>query len=256
MLLVERKKIISDYLKQHHMVDLQTLVTMTGASESTLRRDLDSMEEEGVLVRVHGGAKIKKAPNSVIGDEPRFSEKVASNAQEKRAIAKAAVALIENNQTIYLDAGTSSLLMIDFIDLSMHLNLVTNGVDQAIAASSKGLNIQLLGGTLRANTQAIVGQTAHKQLAKYHFHQVFLGMNGIDIQDGLTTTDEAEAFLKEQAANQSKHVYLLVDQTKFEKTYPINVTLEGKFGVITNTFEDRQLKAKYSELYKIKEVKN
>ena len=56
MLLEERKTIILDYLNQHHMVDLQTLVTMTSASESTLRRDLDSLEDEGLLIRVHGGA--------------------------------------------------------------------------------------------------------------------------------------------------------------------------------------------------------
>lgn len=256
MLLEERKSIILDYLQQHRMVNLQTLVSLTGASESTLRRDLDSMEEEGILLRVHGGAKLKKSPNAVIGDEPRFSEKVSSNAHEKRLIAQHAVSLIQPGETIYLDAGTTSLLVIEFITPDMHLNIVTNGVDQAIAASSKGLNIQLLGGTLRANTQAIVGQSAHRQLGKYHFHHVFLGMNGIDLNDGLTTTDEAEAFLKEQAASQSKNVHLLVDQTKFNKTYPITVTLDCDFDIITNIFKERNEKTDFDQLFKIEEVNN
>lgn len=256
MLLEERKSIILDYLQQHHMVNLQTLVSLTGASESTLRRDLGSMEEEGILLRVHGGAKLKKSPNAVIGDEPHFSEKVASNAHEKRLIAQHAVSLIQTGETIYLDAGTTSLLVIEFITPDMHLNIVTNGVDQAIAAASKGLNIQLLGGTLRANTQAIVGQSAHKQLLKYHFHHVFLGMNGIDLSDGLTTTDEAEAFLKEQAASQSKNVHLLVDQTKFNKTYPITVMLDCDFDIITNIFKERNEKTDFDQLFKIEEVNN
>lgn len=256
MLLEERKTIITDYLSQYHMVDLQTLVTLTGASESTLRRDLDSLEEEDVLVRVHGGAKLKSAPNNVIGDEPRFSDKIGANALEKKKIAEYAVSLIQPQETIYLDAGSTSLFVIDGLTPEMQLNIVTNGVDQAIAASSKGLNIQLLGGTLRANTQAIVGQNAHKQLSRYHFHHVFLGMNGIDLDDGLTTTDDAEAYLKEQAAVQSKNVHVLMDATKFEKTYPITVKLDTKYEVITNVFENEQLKQTYSEMYQIKEVEN
>lgn len=256
MLLEERKSIILDYLKQHNTVDLQTLVTMTNASESTLRRDLDGMEDEGLLVRVHGGAKLRKAANPVIGDEPRFSDKVLNNANEKRLIAQYAVSLVQKGETIYLDAGTTSLLMLDFITPEMQLNIVTNGVDQAIVAAGKGLNIQLLGGTLRANTQAIVGQSAHKQLSKYHFHHVFLGMNGIDLNDGLTTTDEAEAFLKEQASSQSLHVHLLMDQSKFEKTYPITATLDCDFQVITNIFKDRLTKEEFAQEYDIKEVNN
>ncbi|MEY8370599.1 DeoR/GlpR family DNA-binding transcription regulator [Aerococcaceae bacterium 50-4] len=256
MLLEERKTIILDYLNQHHMVDLQTLVMMTNASESTLRRDLDSMEDEGLLVRVHGGAKLKKGANPVIGHEPRFSDKVLDNANEKRIIAQHAVSLIQKGETIYLDAGTTSLLMLDFITPEMQLNIVTNGVDQAIVAAGKGLNIQLLGGTLRANTQAIVGQSAHKQLGKYHFHHVFIGMNGIDLNDGLTTTDEAEAFLKEQAAGQSIDVHVLIDQSKFDKTYPITASLDCDFQIITNIFKDRNVKENYMQVYEIKEVNN
>ncbi|HJH01329.1 MAG TPA: DeoR/GlpR family DNA-binding transcription regulator [Aerococcus urinaeequi] len=256
MLLEERKTIILDYLNQHHTVDLQTLVTMTSASESTLRRDLDSLEDEGLLIRVHGGAKLKKGANPVIGEEPRFSDKVLDNANEKRMIAQYAVSLIEKGETIYLDAGTTSLLMLDFITPDMQLNIITNGVNQAIVAAGKGLNIQLLGGTLRANTQAIVGQSAHKQLKKYHFHHVFLGMNGIDLNDGLTTTDEAEAFLKEQAAYQSIDVHVMIDQSKFEKTYPITVTLNCEFQVVTNIFKDRHAKEDFTQVYKIKEVNN
>lgn len=256
VLLEERKAIILDYLKQHHMVDLQTLVAMTNASESTLRRDLDSMEDEGILVRIHGGAKLKKSTNPVIGDEPRFSDKVLDNANEKRLIAKYALSLIQNGETIYLDAGTTSLLMLDFISPEMQLNIVTNGVDQAMVAAGKGLNIQLLGGTLRANTQAIVGQSAHKQLSKYHFHHVFLGMNGIDLHDGLTTTDEAEAFLKEQASSQSINVHVLIDQSKFEKTYPITVNLDANFQIITNIFKVRSAKEEFTQVFEIEEVNN
>ena len=111
MITAERHHIIMDLLSRTGVVELQSLVQRTKSSESTIRRDLALLEEQGLLKRIHGGATL---PSSKI-DEPNMHDKSSKNIQEKRLIAEAAASLIRDGDCIYLDAGTTVSEMIPFL---------------------------------------------------------------------------------------------------------------------------------------------
>ncbi len=134
MLTPERYQLIMDQIEKRDVVKIQELISMTNASESTIRRDLSTLEERGFLKRVHGGAS--KLSNS--RQEPDMLEKSSKNLQDKLKIAEEAASLLEEGDCIYLDAGTTTLHMIDFIDHTKDIVVVTNGVMHIDALIRKG----------------------------------------------------------------------------------------------------------------------
>ncbi|MEA4830044.1 MAG: DeoR/GlpR family DNA-binding transcription regulator, partial [Enterococcus thailandicus] len=126
MLTEERRQKILDLLEQHKIVKSQDLVTLLDASESTIRRDLQELENEGFLERIHGGAKKEQ----LLGFEQAMSEKTLKNVQEKQQIARLAADLIESDDVIYLDAGSTTLEMIPFLQ-GKNVTVVTNSVKHA-----------------------------------------------------------------------------------------------------------------------------
>lgn len=237
---------ILDELKHSSIVQLQELVDRLHVSESTIRRDLSILEEQGKLVRVHGGAK------RVFGltDEPTMGEKATQCHFEKQRIAKAAAQLVKDNEVIYLDAGTTTLEMIPFLP---EVKVVTNGLAQADALSRRGFETILIGGWIKKGTQAIIGSQALKQLAEYRFDRAFMGMNGVDEKYGLTTPDVEEASIKKLAIQQSARSYVLVDKSKFDCVSFCHVADIEDVTLLTEAREDDTLQA-LAKRTSIKEV--
>lgn len=200
MLTPERHQLIIDEIEKHDVVKIQYLMNLTKASESTIRRDLSTLEARGYLKRVHGGA----SRLSDIRKEPDMLEKSSKNLHEKKKIAKEAASLLEEGDCIYLDAGTTTLQMIDFIDQEKDIIVVTNGVMHIEALIKKGITFYLLGGHVKHKTGAIVGGSALTDIGRYRFDKSFIGVNGIHKEAGFTTPDPEEALLKTKAVKQAK----------------------------------------------------
>ncbi|MDR0143012.1 DeoR/GlpR family DNA-binding transcription regulator [Bacillus sp. JHAA] len=211
MLTPERYQLIMDQIEKRDVVKIQELISMTNASESTIRRDLSTLEERGFLKRVHGGAS--KLSNS--RQEPDMLEKSSKNLQDKLKIAEEAASLLEEGDCIYLDAGTTTLHMIDFIDPSKDIVVVTNGVMHIDALIRKGIPFYLLGGYVKHRTGAMIGGASLTAVSQYRFDKSFLGVNGVHIEAGFTTPDPDEALLKTKAVRQAKNAYVLADPSKF-----------------------------------------
>lgn len=218
MLTEERHTFILNELKQANIVKTQDLMNALNSSESTIRRDLQHLEEAGELTRIHGGAKRIYQLDS----EQSIQEKSVKNNQEKIAIAKLAASFIEDNDVIYLDAGTTTLAMIEFIN-KWNITVVTNGIVHASLLTDKEINTILLGGKVKPSTKAIVGAPSQNELQKYQFNKSFLGMNGIDATFGCTTPDPEEAALKTIAHQHSATAYVVADHTKWDKVHFVNV---------------------------------
>lgn len=248
MLTEARQQYIIDQLQLNTMVTVQTLVTNLNVSESTIRRDLSLLEEEGQLIRVHGGAK----RHYVLDKEPSFLEKSTIYQDEKLAIARYAASLVNKGETIFIDAGTTTLAMIDYMQEEPAL-VVTNGIEQAALLTDKGFETLILGGKLKAGTKAIVGTTAFQQLKQYRFQKAFMGMNGIDVEYGLTTPDPEEGAMKALMIQQANMAFVLADASKFGKVSFSKVATIDDAQIITN-----QLAPIYQEHYQayttIKEV--
>lgn len=239
---------ILNLLDDKQTVTLQSLVEQLKVSESTIRRDLSHLEDKKKLTRVHGGAK----KNFVLDSEQNIEEKSFKNIQEKNKIGEYAASLVKNNDSIYLDAGTTAYAMIPYLK-NKDIEVITNGIQSANALTDIGIDTIFLGGKIKQTTKAVIGSVAVKQLEQYRFSKVFLGINGVDIKYGLTTPDIEEATIKQTAADVGYDVYFLADSSKFEKITFSQVAPLEKQIIITNKFSDQSIE-KYKNISTIEEV--
>ncbi|MBS4534503.1 DeoR/GlpR transcriptional regulator [Clostridium sp. D2Q-14] len=229
MLTEERQKFILDTLNKKGIVKVNELVKTTDASESTIRRDLTHLEDLNKLKRVHGGATLLEGRYN----EASFKDKLIHKQEEKVAIAKHAASLIEDGDSIYLDAGTTIYEMTQFIN-QKDIFVVTNGIDNVEPLLEKGINVYILGGKIKSKTKAVTGVDAITNLSKFRFDKAFLGMNAIHLEYDLTTPDTEEAKMKEKAIDLSGESFVLVDDSKFNKVSFVKVADLDRVTVITN----------------------
>lgn len=213
MLTEERQRKILQILEEKSIVKLQELTKELDASESTIRRDLQELEDQKLLVRVHGGAK----KNQQLSLEPTMLEKTMKNRSAKKAIARQAAGLISKDDVIYLDAGSTTFEMIPLLPADLGIKVVTNSVKHAALLIDRQIDTTIIGGNIKLSTNAAMGTTSLLQLQRYRFNKSFLGTNGIDRHSGLTTPDPEEAILKQTALNNSEQCYVLADHSKFQQ---------------------------------------
>ena len=250
MITEQRHKLILEKLDKESVVYLNDLVKILDTSESTIRRDLTALDKAGLLKKVHGGATSLKDIKINTFDEV-IENRQKLNMEEKLKIAKYAASLIKDNDFVYLDAGTTTELMIDYINDTKAI-FVTNGIVHARKLMKKKCTTYILGGEVKLLTEAIIGVETVNALKKYNFTKGFFGANGIDIERGFTTPDLREAMVKEEALNRCKNRYILSDKSKFDQISSITFGQIRNANIITTTLEDRRYK-KYTE---VKEVSN
>lgn len=247
MLTSERHHYILNELKKHGIVKVQKLTSQLNSSESTIRRDLAELEKQGLLKRVHGGAESIVQKNI----ELSMKEKTDRNKKEKQAIAQYSAKLIHEHDCIFIDAGTTTLSVIENLP-NKEVTIVTNGILHMQEATERGFDTYIIGGKAKSATGAIVGRAALKSLDQYRFDKAFIGTNGIDIQSGFTTPDPEEALIKEYAMKLSQTTYVLADKTKFNKVFFTKMFALNQATIITNAL-DKDLAA-YRKKTNIKEV--
>ncbi|RIL51289.1 DeoR/GlpR transcriptional regulator [Mammaliicoccus fleurettii] len=229
MLTTERHQLIIDEINQRETVTLQELINLTHSSTSTIRRDLSQLEQRGLLKRVHGGAtQIAKRH-----EERNMTDKELRFQDEKQEIARLAASLIADGDTIYLDAGTTTLEMIPFIT-QQDIIVVTNGLTHVRPLLEKGIPVYMTGGEVKSTTFANIGVNAVKSLERYRFDKAFIGMNGIDLKYGLSTPDPNESEMKEKAIHLASQVYVLLDHSKFNEVSFAVVTYEKSIELLTS----------------------
>ncbi len=209
----ERKNKILDMLQSQNRVRVLELVDNLKVSEATIRRDLQELEEAGLLKRTHGGA-ILNSPSNV---ELSFNEKEITLLDEKKYIAKLASDFVIDGDIIILDSGTTTIQMVPFI-CHKNITVITNSIAVAFALSSyENINLIVLGGQQRSITKSVVGSFTIEMLLRLNANKVFLGTNGLDIKIGATTPNIEEANTKSHMICASDEVFLLLDNSKFNK---------------------------------------
>lgn len=249
MLTEERHSIILDMVNNRKSITVSELCEILKTSESTIRRDLNTMAEKGLLNKVHGGAIALNDTLEAV--EHDVEEKSKLYIEEKSAIARYAAALIEDGDFVYIDAGTTTEKMIDFLP-DKNAAFVTNGFIHAKKLARRGFKVFIPGGEIKAVTEAIVGAECVLALQKYNFTKSFIGVNGISAKAGFTTPDGNEAGVKSAVAANSKQVYVLADHSKFDKISSVTFMQLNEGIIITDRLEDK----KYIGRASIKEVYN
>lgn len=226
MLSEQRYAMILELLEQKRSITVTELSELLNISESTARRDITALDKAGRLTKVFGGAV---AADSIFSPaEPTVAQKAEIYKAEKMQIAKYAASLIKPDDFIFLDAGTTTGHMLDFIDVA-NVTFVTNAVAHAQKLAAQGKHVLLIGGELKGSTEAIVGTTAVLALRDYHFTKGFFGTNGISKTAGFTTPDMNEALVKKTAMCQCMKSFIVSDHSKFNMVS--SVTFSSLFGV-------------------------
>lgn len=247
LLTEERQAQILNILQDKKAVSVTELTIMLNTSESTIRRDLTTLNEMGKLKKVHGGATLLENTFEAIDEE--VAVKASKNVNEKIRIAKYAASTIKDQDFVFLDAGTTTEKMIDFLPITK-ATYVTNGIVHAKKLIQKGHKAYIIGGQLKLSTEAVIGSEAMYYLKKYNFTKSFLGANGISIEAGFSTPDPEEALIKEQAIKRSYVSYVLADHSKFNKTSAVSFGELAECCIVTDKVSDNRY---YSETV-IKEV--
>lgn len=247
MLTQERHNAILQLLNEKSSITVAELSEYLNTSESTIRRDLNSLDNLGKLHKVFGGATSIR--QNTIEDVNTMNLKSKLNIKEKNIIGKYAATAINNNDFIYIDAGTTTSIFIDYIE-NKNATYFTNGVVHAKKLAQKGFKVYVIGGQLKLSTEALIGTESLTSLKKYNFTKCFLGTNGIDKTAGFTTIDIEEALVKTEAIKKSYVSFILADHTKFNKVLPVTFGEISKSCIITDKLTNKE----YSELTAVKEV--
>jgi len=237
MLTEERRAKIIEIVNEKKAVSVNELVDLLDTSAATIRRDINALNRSKQLVKVFGGATAISTLD-VNTKEDAVKAKASKNVAEKDCISKYAAGLIQDNDFVYIDAGTTTLTMIDYID-NRKAKYITNGVVHAKKLMDKGLEAIMIGGRLKAPTEAVVGPDCVEFIRKYHFTKAFMGTNGISIHAGFTTPDVDEAMIKTEAIRHAYMSYVLADHTKFDQINSVTFAQIGDCCIITDKLQAR-----------------
>ncbi len=212
-----RGMIILQALRQTGSVSVEELCRELNVSVATIRRDLKDLEDRGLLRRKHGGAVVIEP----LFYEPfkldrSFQEQVGSFAEEKRRIARAAADLVQDGEVIALTAGTTTTETVRNLALNRHITVVTNTVNVAMELSKrKDIEVYVTGGHLRGDWFSLVGPAAIESMRRVFVNTLFIGVNGIDAQYGLTCYNPDEAEINRAMVRQAKRKIVVTDHSKF-----------------------------------------
>ncbi len=231
----QRRLQISELVRQHGSVQVATLARRFGVSMQTVRKDLRYLAERGVMARAYGGA----IDSSVVGPspatEPHYEAKRTSHLDEKRRIGQRAAALVKAGDTIAIDSGTTAIQLAESLP-NIEVTVVTNdfGVLGALAPKTN-INIVMLGGELRRKNMAFYGGLTVEALDALHVDMLFLGVDGLDLERGITTHYEPEAMLNRKMVEAARVVVAITDSSKFGKICLHRIVPVGDLNVlITN----------------------
>lgn len=237
MLTQERYQAILSIVNEKNAVTVAQLAGLLKISESTVRRDLSALDELGKLKKVFGGATAVTRPEGIYEDSVSLRENLMM--EEKTEIAKYAATTINNADFVFIDSGTTTSRLIDFIE-NNKATYVTSGILHARKLIQKGLNAYVIGGKIKQANEAVVGAEGIASIKNLNFSKAFMGTNGIDIASGFTTPDIEEALMKDAAINRSYMAFVLADHTKFRRVFSVTFSPLKKCCVITDKLPDNR----------------
>ena len=222
LLPVERQQRILDILREELSVRGSRLGELLGVSEMTIRRDLDSLERQGVVERTHGGAVFRQ--ERVVG-RFHYNSAVQENLRQKQRIARRAAAMIEPNDVIFLGEGTTCAQMIRYVDSGMPFTIFTNNLGVISEIEDKTGDLILLGGAYNHTTRALAGPLTMEMISQVNVTKLFLGVDGFSLNAGLTTPNLEMATVDRSMIRHTRgKVIVMADHSKFGLVAEIVIT--------------------------------
>ena len=213
----QRRERIQELLAIRNIVRIADLSALLGASEATIRRDLEWLENEGILERTHGGAV--QSQRALF--EPEYLQRAQRHTEEKRKIGAAAAAQIEDGDIVFINSGTTTTQMVRHIRNNARVTVITNNLTAALEVGQHGFELIMLGGDFQPKSNSVAGRFAIENLSKVYASKAFISVDGISIKHGFTVPSNAEAEI----------ICLMLERTHG----PITIVADhSKWGVVSN----------------------
>ncbi|MDD6308579.1 MAG: DeoR/GlpR family DNA-binding transcription regulator [Clostridia bacterium] len=242
----QRKEKILELLHTHGKIRVNELSRYFGISEVTIRIDLGDLESRGLLSRVHGGA-VSSYKNYY---NMSFHQRSSTNEAEKKAIAAHIADMIKDTDTVFMNAGTTTLFTLRALNSRKNISIITNSIAIALEASGNtNFNVVLLGGFVNTKYQFTYGDEALSQLKQYHADKLILSVDGVNDEAGFTTYYNQETELCRQMLRLSGTAIIAADYTKIGRVALAAIApIEAADCIVTN------ITAGQNELQKINEL--
>ncbi|RAJ05529.1 DeoR family transcriptional regulator [Chitinophaga skermanii] len=245
----ERKKSILKILDKRENMEVQEIADALDISAVTIRRDLQLMAEEELLIRTHGGA-MKAPPKHPF---TAFTDKANVAATRKKHIGQLAATLVKPGDTIFLDCGSTVFAMCSYLKDIQPLRVVTNSLPVAAAFMDiPGIQVNIAGGEMDGSRKAVHGTKAIEHIKSYHADKAFIGTDGLSVQHGLSAHSEKEAGISMAMAGSANKLYVLCDSSKIGKDSYMKY---APLSIMTALVTDKELSAEQLEGLQGKKVK-
>jgi DeoR family transcriptional regulator of aga operon len=245
MLNEERRQKIQQIIAAKKRILVGEVSEEFGTSQVTIRKDLEILEKRGILTRVHGGAIL----NTSSGQDLALTEKERIHTNEKRRIAYLAESLISPGDTIILDSGSTTSQLAHLLKYKKGITVITNAVNIASELAASDLTVILTGGVLREKSFSLVGPIAEDSLRSITADKLFLGVDGIDFEFGLTTPNILEARVNKMMIKVAAQVILMADSTKFgRRSVGVIDSLDSIDRIVTDSKISKEYLQRLSEL--------
>jgi DeoR/GlpR family transcriptional regulator of sugar metabolism len=211
----ERRQALLELLRKQPGLRVPELAQALGVSAGTVRNDLNALEGDGRLTRFHGGAVLREQAGF---ENTSFSARHREHAAEKAAIARCAAGLVQDGDSVLLDASSTVYYFAYALKECQRLRVVTNGLDVARLLSRNPTNtVILIGGVLNQDGSSVTGLFSEQVIQEIHIQKAFVSCSGFSLERGMTEVHLGEAQLKRKAIESTTQVFALVDSSKFGK---------------------------------------
>lgn len=205
---------IINIITRRRQVSVQELTERLGVSEVTIRKDLSFLEEQGYLMRTHGGARLAED----LGRLQSITARRQAHTEEKHSIARAAASLINEGDTILIDAGSTCAALAHAIR-DRNLRVITNSLDVMVElADSHSISLHTVGGSYRMDAGSFIGPCAEESLQQYRIDTCFIGTPAFTSDGVFSSQNTIESHFKRQALNISNRRVILSDHSKYNRT--------------------------------------
>jgi DeoR family fructose operon transcriptional repressor len=208
----QRRERIQEYLAAHRIARTADLCVLLDASEATIRRDLEWLEQEGILERTHGGAIL----NQRMPLEPGYQQRALTYPEEKRTIGMLAASLIDKNDVVFINSGTTTTQVIRHIRSDSSINIFTNNMSAAFEVGEPGFQYFVVGGEFQPRSNSLAGRFGIENLGQVFANKAILGVDGISLRHGCTVFSNAEAEIIRQMIKQTRgEIIIVADHSKW-----------------------------------------
>jgi DeoR/GlpR family transcriptional regulator of sugar metabolism len=239
MIAQERRQRIFEQIESSGVASVRELAERFAVSGITIIRDLQELEQQGLIRRVHGGAISVRGASY----EPPFIARESHQVEEKQRIATKAVELINDGDSIILDVGTTTLEIAQALKGKHNLTVLVTNLRAAVElANQPSLQVIVIGGKLRAGELSMVGHLAEQTLRSFQVDKAFIGVGGITLEHGLTEFNFEEAGTKRVMIERARQRIIVADHTKFGKVMLTTVaSLDCADIIITGSEADSEM---------------